>query len=223
MRALALRVLAHHGLSDAHARAIANVITQGQRDECHSHGVYRLLVCARSLRLARSTRKRCRRCAAVAVDRRGRRASRLLAARVRDGLPVLVEMARRHGIARWRSTAATTSRRCGRGRGARRSRPCRLAMNPSHGWVAPEGGTRPVFGTNPLAFAWPRRAARRSCSISRRARSRAATSNCTRKRASRFRRTGRSTRTGAPTTDPQAALQARCARSAGTRARRSRR
>jgi LDH2 family malate/lactate/ureidoglycolate dehydrogenase len=31
-----------------------------------------------------------------------------------------------------------------------------LAMTPSHSWVAPAGGTRPVFGTNPIAFAWPR-------------------------------------------------------------------
>ena len=29
-------------------------------------------------------------------------------------------------------------------------------MNPSHSWVAPEGGKEPVFGTNPIAFAWPR-------------------------------------------------------------------
>jgi LDH2 family malate/lactate/ureidoglycolate dehydrogenase len=31
-----------------------------------------------------------------------------------------------------------------------------LAMTPSHAWVAPAGGTRPVFGTNPIAFGWPR-------------------------------------------------------------------
>jgi LDH2 family malate/lactate/ureidoglycolate dehydrogenase len=31
-----------------------------------------------------------------------------------------------------------------------------IAMNPSHSWVAPAGGSKPVFGTNPLAFAWPR-------------------------------------------------------------------
>jgi len=46
---LALRVLTRHGLSDAHARAVARVITAGQRDECHSHGVYRLLTVVRTL------------------------------------------------------------------------------------------------------------------------------------------------------------------------------
>jgi len=36
---LARQVLLKHGLSSAHADAIARVITQGQRDECHSHGL----------------------------------------------------------------------------------------------------------------------------------------------------------------------------------------
>ncbi|MNH06306.1 (2R)-3-sulfolactate dehydrogenase (NADP(+)) [compost metagenome] len=31
-----------------------------------------------------------------------------------------------------------------------------LAFTPSHAWVAPAGGHRPVFGTNPIAFGWPR-------------------------------------------------------------------
>ncbi|CAJ6270598.1 malate/L-lactate dehydrogenase family protein [Burkholderia pseudomallei] len=158
VRALALRVLAHHGLSDARARAIANVITQGQRDECHSHGVYRLLVCARSLRLGKvdpqavPTLRRLSP-SIVAVD--AHRGFSLLA--FETGLPVLVEMARRYGIAAmainrcyhfsalWPEVEALAAHGL-----------AGLAMNPSHGWVAPEGGTRPVFGTNPLAFAWPR-------------------------------------------------------------------
>jgi LDH2 family malate/lactate/ureidoglycolate dehydrogenase len=31
-----------------------------------------------------------------------------------------------------------------------------MATTPSHSWVAPAGGTKPIFGTNPFAFAWPR-------------------------------------------------------------------
>lgn len=31
-----------------------------------------------------------------------------------------------------------------------------LAFTPSHAWVAPAGGAEPVFGTNPIAFGWPR-------------------------------------------------------------------
>ncbi|MGN4076010.1 Ldh family oxidoreductase, partial [Burkholderia gladioli] len=47
---LARRVLTRHGMTEQNARAIAAVIVQGQRDECHSHGIYRLIVCVRSLR-----------------------------------------------------------------------------------------------------------------------------------------------------------------------------
>jgi LDH2 family malate/lactate/ureidoglycolate dehydrogenase len=31
-----------------------------------------------------------------------------------------------------------------------------LACNPTQAYVAPAGGRRPLFGTNPLAFGWPR-------------------------------------------------------------------
>ena len=47
---LSVRVLTHKGMSAAHAQAIARVITAGQRDECQSHGVYRLLVITHTLR-----------------------------------------------------------------------------------------------------------------------------------------------------------------------------
>lgn len=35
-----------------------------------------------------------------------------------------------------------------------------LSMNPTHAWVAPAGGTKGLLGTNPLAFAWPRKGKR---------------------------------------------------------------
>jgi LDH2 family malate/lactate/ureidoglycolate dehydrogenase len=31
-----------------------------------------------------------------------------------------------------------------------------FAFTPSHAWVAPAGGSRPLLGTNPIAFGWPR-------------------------------------------------------------------
>jgi LDH2 family malate/lactate/ureidoglycolate dehydrogenase len=31
-----------------------------------------------------------------------------------------------------------------------------FACTPSHAWVAPAGGIAPIFGTNPIAFGWPR-------------------------------------------------------------------
>lgn len=158
VHALAMRVLTHNGMSDAHARAIANVIMQGQRDECHSHGVYRLLVCVRSLRKGKvdpqaTPTLRPLSSSIVAVD--AHRGFSLLS--FETGLPVLVEMTRQHGIAAmainncyhfsalWPEVEAIAAAGL-----------AGIAMNPSHNWVAPEGGNRPVFGTNPIAFAWPR-------------------------------------------------------------------
>jgi LDH2 family malate/lactate/ureidoglycolate dehydrogenase len=36
-----------------------------------------------------------------------------------------------------------------------------LACTPGHAWVAPAGGSLPLFGTNPVAFGWPRGISRR--------------------------------------------------------------
>ncbi|MDK1394236.1 delta1-piperideine-2-carboxylate reductase [Pseudomonas protegens] len=156
--ALSYQVLTRHGLSDAHARAIAEVITQGQRDECHSHGVYRLLGCVRSVREGR-------------IDPRAEPSLRHVSPGVLEvdahygysllgfhtGLPILAEKARSQGIAAmvikhcfhfsalWPEVEAIADYGL-----------VGMAMNPSHSWVAPAGGRHPVFGTNPLAFAWPR-------------------------------------------------------------------
>jgi delta1-piperideine-2-carboxylate reductase len=155
---LSYRVLTRHGMSEAHANAIANVITQGQRDECHSHGIYRLLVCVRSLCIGKVNPRaeptlRDVSAGVVAVD--AHYGFSLLA--FETGLPVLLDKARRQGI------AALAINRCfhfsalwPEVEAIAREGLVGLAMNPSHSWVAPAGGTRPVFGTNPLAFAWPR-------------------------------------------------------------------
>src|SRR5688572_15502623 len=50
VRCLSIEVLQAGGLSPDHAEAIADVIHAAQRDECHSHGVYRLLGCIRSVK-----------------------------------------------------------------------------------------------------------------------------------------------------------------------------
>lgn len=159
VEALGCRVLMHHGMPQAHAAAIARVIAQCQRDECHSHGVYRLLVCARSLRDGKvdpRAEPTVRRIAGgvVAVD--AHHGFSLPAFEV--GLPVLIERAREQGLAAlainncfhfsalWPEVEALAAQGL-----------VGLAMCPSHSWVAPAGGTQPVFGTNPIAFAWPRR------------------------------------------------------------------
>jgi len=158
VQALSLQVLTRHGLSDAHARAIAAVITQGQRDECHSHGVYRLLGCVRSVRQGKVdplAEPSVRHISAGVLEVDARYGYSLLA--FQTGLPLLAEKARDQGI------AAMAIKRCfhfsalwPEVEAIAEAGLVGIAMNPSHSWVAPAGGRKPVFGTNPLAFAWPR-------------------------------------------------------------------
>lgn len=157
-RDLARRALSRLGLSDDHIRSISDVLVAGQRDECHSHGLYRLTYIVESIRkgkadpLAEPVTEDAAP-AIVRVDAR-RGFSPLAFAR---GLPLLVGKARRQGIAAlainncfhfsalWPEVEAIAAEGL-----------VGLAMTPSHSWVAPAGGTRPVFGTNPIAFSWPR-------------------------------------------------------------------
>lgn len=155
---LALRTLIGNGMGEDHARAIADTITQGQRDECHSHGLYRVLVCVHSLRSGKvdpNARPTLSRPAPAIVSVDAHRGYSLLA--LQAGLPLLVAQARELGVAAlvirncfhfsalWPEVEAIAAEGL-----------VGLAMTPSHAWVAPEGGSQGVFGTNPLAFAWPR-------------------------------------------------------------------
>ncbi|ESQ84067.1 hypothetical protein AEAC466_09995 [Asticcacaulis sp. AC466] len=155
---LSTRILTANGFSADHAAAIARTICAGQRDECHSHGLYRLLVCVHTARAGKVS------CDAAPVivdaapglvraDAQG--AYSLLA--FETGRPLLVEKARQTGIAAlainhcyhfsalWPEVESIVAEGL-----------VALALTPSHSWVAPYGGTKGVFGTNPLAFAWPR-------------------------------------------------------------------
>lgn len=158
VRELALDVLRTNGYSEAHSQAIAQVIVAGQRDECQSHGLYRLLVCVHTIRHGKvdghavpQVVDQAR--AIVRVD--ARFGNSLLA--FETGLPHFIRKARECGLAamainncfHFSALWPEVERLADEGLVA-------MAMTPSHAWVAPAGGTRPVFGTNPLAFAWPR-------------------------------------------------------------------
>lgn len=158
VRALARRVLLQVGLSGDHAHAVAETMVAGERDGCTSHGLYRLLVAAKSVRagtvvpdaiplLSEPAR------ALVRVDGGGGFAQLAF----ETGRAMLVEKARRYGIAalalnhvvHFAALWPEVEWLAGEGLVA-------LAFTPSHAWVAPAGGTQPVFGTNPIAFGWPR-------------------------------------------------------------------
>lgn len=156
--ALARRVLVARGLAADHAAAVARTMVAGERDGCASHGLYRLLVAAASIERGVVTPDAVPvvsepAAALVRVDGGGGFAQLPF----ERGLPLLVDKARRFGIAAmalnnivhfaalWPEVEALTAEGL-----------VGLAFTPSHAWVAPAGGTRPVFGTNPIAFGWPR-------------------------------------------------------------------
>jgi LDH2 family malate/lactate/ureidoglycolate dehydrogenase len=158
VRRISIDVLKSGGLSDDHAHAIAGVVYAGQRDECHSHGMYRLLGCVRSVKEGKVNPKAVpdvvdHAPAVVRVDAH----FGFSPLAFERGKPLLVEKARRTGLAAmainncyhfsalWPEVEAISADGL-----------VALAMTPSHSWVAPAGGSKPVFGTNPIAFAWPR-------------------------------------------------------------------
>ncbi len=158
VRALALRTLTAAGLSEAQAGPVADVITRGERDECASHGLYRLPGCVQTIRFEkfRPDAEPVIEDASPALVRADAGYGYSLLAFER-ALPLLIAKARETGLAAlainncfhfsalWPEVEMIAEA----GLAA-------LAMTPSHAWVAPAGGTRPALGTNPIAFAWPR-------------------------------------------------------------------
>jgi delta1-piperideine-2-carboxylate reductase len=158
VRQLCLDVLLGNGMSTAQATSIAEVITSAERDECHVHGVYRLIGCVRSI-----TRGKAVPGAVPQVTDHAPSIVRVDAGHGYSclafelGMPLLLDKARQNGIAAlminncfhfwalWPEVEAIAAQGV-----------AALALTPSHSWVAPVGGKMPLFGTNPFAFSWPR-------------------------------------------------------------------
>jgi len=148
------------GMNEVQAAALARVITAGERDACKSHGIYRIEGALRTLKAGKVRGDAIPRLAPgagsaiVRVDAQGGFANPafelglpVLAERARDlGLAALVINDCTHFSALWPEVEAVT----GQGLAA-------MVMCPSYATVAPTGGTRPLLGTNPFAFGWPRK------------------------------------------------------------------
>ncbi|SET49364.1 Ldh family oxidoreductase [Oceanicella actignis] len=153
------RIFRRAGMNEIQAGALARVIAAGERDGCKSHGIYRIEGVLRTLKAgkvrgdAEPTLEPGAAGAIVRVNARGGFSNPAFEL----GLPTLVERAREHGLAAmaindcthfaalWPEIEALTAH----GLAA-------LAMCPSYAAVAPAGGAKPLLGTNPLAFGWPR-------------------------------------------------------------------
>ncbi|RZN22597.1 MULTISPECIES: Ldh family oxidoreductase [unclassified Escherichia] len=156
--ALAYHALISNGFSEQHAVVIAKNVTAGERDGCASHGLWRLLGIVDTLRKGKVSADalptvESQAPAIVKADAKG--GYSLLA--YQQALPLLIEKTRQCGIAalainhcvHYSALFADVEPLTEAGLVA-------LATTPSHAWVAPKGGRKPLFGTNPVAFGWPR-------------------------------------------------------------------
>lgn len=152
-------ILRRAGMNAVQTAALARVIVAGERDACTSHGIYRIEGVLRTLKAGKVDADALPVLdagtdgAIVRVDAAGGFSNPAFDL----GLPVLVKRARELGLAAlvvndcthfsalWPEVEAVTAH----GLAA-------LVMCPSYASVAPAGGTRPLLGTNPLAFGWPR-------------------------------------------------------------------
>lgn len=148
------------GLNAVQAGALARVIVAGERDACKSHGIYRIEGALRTVKAGKvkpdavPVLEAQEGSAIVKVNASGGFANPAFEL----GLPVLAERARSLGIAAlvindcthfsalWPEVEGLT----GEGLAG-------LVMCPSYATVAPTGGNKPLLGTNPFAFGWPRK------------------------------------------------------------------
>ncbi|CAM3297250.1 Ldh family oxidoreductase [Paracoccus nototheniae] len=152
-------ILRRAGLNAVQAEALGRVIAAGERDGCKSHGIYRIEGVLRTLKAGMVDGT----ALPVLQPDDGRAIIRVAAGRGFScpafdlGLPLLVDRTRELGLAAmvvndcthfsalWPEVEALTAQGL-----------AGLVMCPSYASVAPTGGSRPLLGTNPLAFGWPR-------------------------------------------------------------------
>lgn len=158
VHALATELLLAQGFNAAHAKAIANTVTAAERDECRHHGLFRIPFYVNALRAGQASGV-----AEPTVDTLAPAVVKVdahygfspLALEVGDEL--LAQKAKEMGIAALAVNNALNvaalwpevERLAERGLVA-------FAFVAASPYVAPAGGTKPLYGTNPMAFAWPR-------------------------------------------------------------------
>jgi delta1-piperideine-2-carboxylate reductase len=158
VRALARDALAASGFGADHADAIAGTVAAAEADACPSHGLFRVPAYAATLAAGQ-----CSGTAEPVVARPSPGVVRVDAGlafaplALRRAEASLVEATRAQGVALLAVQRALhlgalwpdVERLCAHGLVA-------LSCTAALPYVAPHGGRRPLFGTNPIAFGWPR-------------------------------------------------------------------
>ena len=147
-----------HGVCEAQARAVADTVTAAERDDCKSHGLFRVpgyIASVTSGNVHPDAAPVVTDHAPSVVHVDGAHGFSPLA--IEAGRPMLMEKARSNGIAAqciinahhfaalWPEVEALGEEGL-----------AGFAYTAAFAFVAPAGGTKPIFGTNPMSFAWPR-------------------------------------------------------------------
>ncbi len=155
---LAFSCLTQNGADKVNATALASTIMKAERDGSHSHGLFRLPAYVASLRSGKVNGKARPVATSVTpavVRLHGDNGYAPVAHQV--GIPALIEATKLTGIgilamtnvhhmaALWPEVEAIAEHNL-----------VGLACTPYMPSMAPAGATKALFGTNPIAFAWPR-------------------------------------------------------------------
>ncbi len=155
---LAFNCLRDAGADDNNANAAAARMVQAEADKCYSHGLFRLAWYVKGVKSGRvngTARPRINQLAPAVLQVNGdggfapygqEIAHRPLVACARQqGIAALAFTNMFHIAAMWPEVEKLA-----------RDGLVAISVTASYPYVAPAGGSRPVFGTNPMGFAWPR-------------------------------------------------------------------
>ncbi|MAV63701.1 MAG: oxidoreductase [Candidatus Marinimicrobia bacterium] len=156
---LAFNVLKKYGCDELNAEAVATTVTHAERDGSVSHGLFRIpgyVASLKSKKVNGNSRPSNNFLTQNAIRVEGDYGFAPMAIKV--GMPKLIETVNKHGVgvltitnthhfaALWHETETLAENNL-----------IGLACTAYKPSVAPAGAKKPLFGTNPISFAWPRK------------------------------------------------------------------
>ncbi|MCL4106673.1 UNVERIFIED_CONTAM: hypothetical protein GTU68_009807 [Idotea baltica] len=154
-----MQCLLANGCDNENATAVANRIAQAEGDLCHSHGLFRLPWYCEAVKSGRANGKARPRVeqlapAVIRVDGDGGFAplgqaiahQPLVDCAQRNGIASLAFVNMFHIAAMWPEVEKLAMDGL-----------CAFAFTSSYPYVVPAGGNKPLYGTNPMGFSWPRK------------------------------------------------------------------
>ena len=156
---LANKTLLHNGCDEMNAEAVANTVAYAERDGSVSHGLFRIpgyVAALRSKKVKGDAHPSNKFLTQNTIRVEGDYGFAPTAIKV--GIPALVDVTNKHGVgvmtitnthhfaALWHETEALAEKNL-----------IGIACTAYMPSVAPAGAKKPLFGTNPISFSWPRK------------------------------------------------------------------